>query len=160
MEDDFDSDYEDVCPICNVNMYKDCLAGKHMCRIVVTFTCCGKWTSYSGRYNVEEGRVMGQRCKQCGADGKASKKWTLADGLGGGGETKPHRSELCEACARYGNCRGVFFDPFQMAMAVQMHTGRPATWQRHQRTDLWVTEVDGAIVVLQPHVFVSQAWDG
>lgn len=153
-----DEDEDEVCHICWKSIRRDLLGGKHMCRIVVQFTCCGKWTSHSGRYNVEEGRVMGQRCQRCGHYGQPSKKWSFAKehiAVDGEDSKKAHREDLCEACERYGNCRGAFFDPFQMAMAVQAYTGRPAQWSRYQGSDLWITEVDRQIVVLRPHVFLS-----
>ncbi|CAE7567044.1 unnamed protein product [Symbiodinium natans] len=118
------------CPVCKKSLSEDRLSGKHMCKIVATFHCCGKWTSHSGRHNLEEGRVMGQRCKQCGEYGTPSEKFMLADGFSGDGfEKKPHRGDLCEACERYGNCRGVFSNPFEISMAMQLMYDQPAQWR-------------------------------
>eukprot|EP00930_Biecheleria_cincta_P037821 TRINITY_DN25996_c0_g1_i1.p1 TRINITY_DN25996_c0_g1~~TRINITY_DN25996_c0_g1_i1.p1 ORF type:complete len:424 (+),score=67.26 TRINITY_DN25996_c0_g1_i1:49-1320(+) len=143
------------CPICKKGLTQDRLGGKHMCRIIASFKCCSKWTSHAGRYNLEEQRVMGQRCKRCGQEGLPLDDWQLAGEMAFGGDEKPHRSELCEACDRYGNCRGAFFDPFQISMAVETITGQPANWQAHARGHIWTTHIQNEIIVLQPHVHMS-----
>ncbi|CAJ1388344.1 unnamed protein product [Effrenium voratum] len=149
----------ELCEICSKPWGQDRVGGKHMCRIVVSFHCCAsKWTSMAARYNHEEARVMGQKCKKCGNYGKPSDKWQLADNVMPGEGTKPHRSELCETCEKYGNCRGAFSDPFVVASALEMYCGWPARWQKHGAAAVWTAKVEDAIVVLQPHVHVAEYW--
>mmetsp|Transcript_142403 Transcript_142403/g.262456 ORF Transcript_142403/g.262456 Transcript_142403/m.262456 type:complete len:414 (-) Transcript_142403:192-1433(-) len=146
----------DRCSICNKSLSQDRLGGKHMCKIIASFKCCSAWTSHSGRYNVEEDRVMGQRCQRCGSQGVALDNWQLAkDEPSAGDIERPHRSELCEACDLYGNCRGAFFNPFEMAVAVESILGNPPQWELNAGGNLWTTEVRNEVVVLQPHVHVS-----
>lgn len=148
---------DDKCHICDKSLYQDLLSGKHMCKVVVTFECCGTWVSHSGRYNVQEGRIMGQRCKKCGEYGDPWENFQLADDASiGEGPQKAHRGDLCEACERYGNCKGVFSNPFEIAMAMELLYDQPAQWTRHKEGNLWLTEVEDVVVVLQPHVFASR----
>jgi len=145
----------DICPICKKSVKLDRLGGKHMCKIIVTFRCCSKWTSHAGRYNPEEKRVMGQRCQRCNAMGVAASDWKLAKDSMVGDVEKPHRSELCESCDLYGNCRASFSDPFQMTMAIRAHTQEAVVWRGHSSGNLWMTTVGDQMVVLQPHVHTS-----
>jgi len=151
-----------VCHVCGKPLSTDLLGGRHHCRVVAQFRCCGKWTSQRARYDPVEERVMGQRCERCRQFG-AIVTWQVYDDASHSyDERQPHRSHLCEACDRYGNCGGAFFDPFMMSMAIRMYTGlAEVQWQRHRGEDLWSAEVNGSNVVLQPHVFASRhAWEG
>ena len=158
------SSYGGECRICWKTLSDDLLGGKHHCRIVAEFQCHGTladgswcsgwWTSQKARYNLEEERVMGQRCERCREFGVVQDWWVSDDAPVAGDPSKPHRSYLCEACDRYGNCAGAFFDPFTMTMAIRLYTHLGVVhWTRHPDGDLWTTTVNGSHVVLQPHVF-------
>ena len=65
-------------------------------------------------------------------------------------------SHLCEACDRYGNCMGAFFDPLMMTFAVRLYTKASAVlWEPDEAEELWTTQVEGCVLVLQPHVHQS-----
>lgn len=144
------------CHVCGLSLRTNLLGGRHCCRIVATFQCCGRWTSQRARYDANEERVMGQKCQRCQEWGEVV-EWELSDDQtgtsAGGDETREHLSNLCEACDRYGNCTGVFYDPFIMTLAVQnVLPGRKVHWETDGRGEVWTTQVEGCVLALQPHV--------
>jgi len=148
----------DDCLVCWKSLSSNLLGGKHHCLVVAEFKCCGKWTSQRARYEPNEERVMGQRCERCREFGSVV-SWQLCDDAPASfnEEARPHRSHLCEACDRYGDCTGAFFDPFTMSMAISMYTGLDGVpWQRYHGADIWSAEVSGSNVLLQPHVFAPR----
>jgi len=120
---------DDLCPFCDRPESSARLAGQHRCRVVATFRCpqCqSQWSSKQARFNPEEERVLGQKCKTCDQLGELL-RWNFSDAPYGGSEgsereRKPHRSDLCEACSRFGNCQGAFFEPFIISSAIALLT--------------------------------------
>lgn len=146
-----------TCHVCHRSLQQDHLGGQHHCRIVASFSCCGRWTSQRARYILHEDRVMGQKCQTCGKWGTPI-SWQLSTDSPGSGVPgdRAHLSHLCEACDRYGNCMGVFVDPFMLNLAVRSETGqRSVNWVQDKSRELWTTKMKGCVLVLVPHVHQS-----
>lgn len=146
------------CHACGLSRRSNLLGGKHYCRIWATFRCCGRWTSQRARYDADEERIMEQRCQRCQRSGTVE-AWDFATfASGDADERRAHMSDLCEACDRYGNCTGAFYDPFMMTLAVKSFLGESCVhWEQDELQELWTTEVEGCVLVLQPHVHQSRA---
>jgi len=70
-----------------------------------------------------------------------------------------HQSELCDACREFGNCTGVFYDPFILTTALQIVSGSDVTWKAFnaEMPELLIADMPmmpDLQVVLQPHVYV------
>merc|ERR1719285_587776 len=160
---DWAEDTEDKrCPICYVSVMRNRLGGIHACRLVAKFKGCQRWCSKFGhsweskaaRYDVAGKRPMKQRCEKCNEFGKCF-KWDIADPdqLAGKqpNDRRAHMHSLCEACDRYGNCLGVFHEPFALNSAIQLLTGQRAEWEQWEEG--LVAKVGSSWVTLKVHVF-------
>jgi hypothetical protein len=128
-----------------------------MCHVTATFRCqqCNaQWLSVRARFDPEEERVLGQQCKACQQFGEEL-RWQFSDVPAGGDEgqeRKPHRSDLCEACDRFGNCQGAFFEPLIMSSAISLLTKQSSTrWATSG--DVLVANAGQHAVAMLPHVF-------
>ena len=122
------------------------------------------WSSKRGRFDPDEGRVMGQKCEGCGAVGEAinhnfhEAQFQSDDRTAE--EPRPHRADLCEACDLYGNCQGAFFDPFVMASGIDLLTGVATPWVRSGDTMVAAVRIPDLgllAVAMLPHVAVEQS---
>ena len=119
---------EDACEWCGCSKASSHLAGSHLCRVMAQFcceSCSSKWWSVQARFDPQQERVLGQKCKFCELHGLVL-AWCFSepqDVLNSG--TKYHRSDLCEACGRFGNCQGAFFEPFIMSAAIELLARKP-----------------------------------
>lgn len=150
-----------MCDFCEKPIDSAHLGGKHRCHVTASFRCpgCrGQWSSVQARFDPEEQRVLGQKCQHCQSSGDVV-RWQfsdLPDKSNMGVERKPHRSDLCEACDSFGNCKGAFFEPFIMSTAIQLHTQQSeVTWARSG--DICVANAGRYIVAMLPHVFSGLA---
>eukprot|EP01062_Namystynia_karyoxenos_P065984 TRINITY_DN60006_c0_g1_i1.p2 TRINITY_DN60006_c0_g1~~TRINITY_DN60006_c0_g1_i1.p2 ORF type:complete len:473 (+),score=131.75 TRINITY_DN60006_c0_g1_i1:80-1420(+) len=145
----------------------DTVAGRHLCTVWAAFRCpkCGhEWTSGRAKYSYNTDEMMAQDCARCYARGRQvigdctkHRRLDADDGeqVDGGG---PHRPELCRTCVRYGDCRGVFYDPFTIDVSVQVHQAHEPRWEEEFRgadPDVSVFAEAGSGVVLMPHVYVE-----
>jgi hypothetical protein len=153
---------DDMCHFCKKPQSSALLAGKHKCHVTAMFRCpeCyGQWSSVQARFDPEEERVLGQKCKDCKQSGKVL-RYNFSDVPEGGEhevERKPHRSDLCEACGSYGNCQGAFFEPFIMSSAIALLTKQCGTqWARSG--DILVANAGLHSVAMLPHI--SSRLDG
>lgn len=151
---------DDECDFCKKPERSARLAGKHRCHVFATFRCpeCrGQWSSAQARFNPEEGRVLGQKCKDCEQLGDLQ-RWNFSDvpDGAGGGERKPHRSDLCEACNSFGNCQGAFFEPFVMSCAIALLTKQFET-QWATSGDILVANAGRYSVAMLPHISSGKA---
>lgn len=173
-----------LCERCNRPEDEDQLNGVHMCVVVATFVCpeCRySWTSYHGRLTPDS-EMMGQACRQCKGGGEAKDWRPLTEGEkdGSGGQEREwgekqgggsssggrlrgsgmHQSELCTACREYGNCMGVFYDPFVLTTALSMVTDKRVLWRIFSKDlpELLIADLGSSYsnmqVCLQPHVYV------
>merc|ERR1719443_2319784 len=154
---DDDDDDGDCCEFCQLPLNSALLGGRHMCHIKCTFRCpeCrGQWSSVQARFDPAEERVLGQKCQACQQFGDEL-QWWFSDAPAAASEArerKPHRQELCEACDRFGNCKGAFFEPFVMSSGIALHAGRPGTqWVAHG--SVLVANAGPFSVAMLPHVF-------
>lgn len=153
-------DGEELCCFCEHPLSTARLGGKHRCHVTGTFRCPGCWSQWSSaqaRFDPEEERVLGQKCKECQEFGQVIRYQFCEAPVGReeAGERKPHRIDLCEACDRFGHCQGAFFEPFVMSSAVALHAGMTGTqWAKHDRT--LVTDAGRYAVAMLPHVFFCQ----
>lgn len=151
----------DECRFCHKPERSALLAGKHRCHVFATFRCpqCrSKWSSVQARFNPEEERVLGQKCKDCQNDGDLQ-DWHFSDapdGADDGRERKPHRSDLCEACSMFGNCKGAFFEPFIMSCAIALLTKQFET-QWATSGDVFVANAGRYSVAMLPHISSGKA---
>lgn len=162
-EPDSDPD-DDLCEFCNRPTRSAQLAGKHRCRVTASFRCqdcrC-KWSSVQARFDPEQGRVLGQKCKDCQQIGEImSWQFEVPDKEikinESSGERKPHRSDLCEACGCFGNCQGAFYEPFIMSSAITLLTKRSTTtWGTFG--DALIASAGRYSVAMLPHVFFRSA---
>merc|ERR1719336_3333718 len=120
--------------------------------------CHGRWSSVQARFDPEEERVLGQRCKDCQQFGDVItyQFCAPASGTPKADERKPHRSDLCEACSRFGNCQGAFFEPFVMSSAIALLMGRAETkWSRSGSA--FVADAGRFAVAMLPHAYDTAA---
>jgi len=164
---------KEICQTCGKSTEDDQLCGKHMCVVRATFTCqnCNhSWSSYRGRLrsdNSSERQLIAQMCAQCSGDGIGT-DWHANDER----DKRPasesdysstskgmHQSELCGACREYGNCKGLFYDPFIHTTALGMCTGKAVKWSPHsdEMPELLIADLGPEFsklqVYLQPHVY-------
>lgn len=160
-------DQKQICNVCGRGTDEDQLSGTHMCVVNATFQCleCGNtWSSFHGRRR-PDGELMGQKCSRCKGQGQ-EKDWRIVtqaerdevrdrfrDQMGG----KMHHSELCDACRTFGNCMGVFHDPFVITMALTLCTSQHVQWASfsHDMPELLIANMDNKQVCLQPHVYLA-----
>lgn len=151
----------DLCPFCDRPESSARLAGQHRCRVVATFRCSrcqSQWSSKQARFNPEEERVLGQKCKTCDKLGELL-RWNFSDVPDGGSEgsereRKPHRSDLCEACSRFGNCQGAFFEPLIISSAIALLTKQSGVrWAKSG--DVLLANAGTYSVAMLPHIFCS-----
>jgi len=149
---------DNMCHFCKKSESSARLAGKHRCHVTATFRCSecrGQWSSVQARFNPEEERVLGQKCKACQQSGDLV-RWDFSDVPDGGNkenenERKPHRSDLCEACGSFGNCQGAFFEPFIMSSAIMLLTKQCGThWAASG--DVLVANAGFYSVAMLPHI--------
>jgi len=149
---------DDLCEFCEKPESSARLAGRHRCHVSATFKCTecrSRWSSVQARFNPEEERVLGQKCKDCQQSGDVL-RWNFSDMPNGDNETdkhvrKPHRSDLCEACGSFGNCQGAFFEPFIMSSAIALLTKRcKAQWATSG--DILVANAGPFSVAMLPHI--------
>jgi len=142
-------------------------------RLVATFQCanrsCGNtWTSHHARLRPDQQTVMGQDCSKCGQAGIVKEwrphekeqydqgGWKRQQGQG------MHLSRLCDACREFGNCMGVFYDPFVLTTALSLVSGQPVQWKSFsaEMPELLIADLGAQYrdlqVCLQPHVYVAQ----
>eukprot|EP00929_Paragymnodinium_shiwhaense_P016023 TRINITY_DN124143_c0_g1_i1.p1 TRINITY_DN124143_c0_g1~~TRINITY_DN124143_c0_g1_i1.p1 ORF type:complete len:445 (+),score=50.81 TRINITY_DN124143_c0_g1_i1:63-1397(+) len=152
----------ELCGFCEEPESSARLAGTHACHVTATFRCPGcasTWSSVQARFSPDDERVFGQKCKSCQRVGEVLRH-EFCGAPGGGDERdassrKPHRSDLCEACGSFGNCKGAFFEPFVMSTAIALLTKQgKTTWAASG--DVLVASADRYAVAMLPHV-VSDA---
>lgn len=158
------------CQICGRSKDDDLLNGQHMCVVCATFQCTDcrySWTSHHGRLKPDGSTLMGQQCMKCRGRG-VSVEWRVVnrqereyDQDRGPSERNKgaHQNELCDACREFGNCTGVFYDPFILTTALQIVSGSDVTWKAFNADmpELLVADMPtypDLQVVLQPHVYV------
>jgi len=165
----------DLCSLCRRPKEEDMLNGVHMCIVFATFSCqeCRySWTSHHGRLRPDGESLMGQECSRCKGRGLA-KDWKIndknrdqgerrdredRDGGGGDKQRGMHQSDLCEACQTYGNCMGVFYDPFVLTTALGMLCGQQISWRpfSDMYPELLIADCGPDMqVCLQPHVHIA-----
>eukprot|EP00449_Zooxanthella_nutricula_P044563 CAMPEP_0198594656 /NCGR_PEP_ID=MMETSP1462-20131121/140916_1 /TAXON_ID=1333877 /ORGANISM="Brandtodinium nutriculum, Strain RCC3387" /LENGTH=365 /DNA_ID=CAMNT_0044326273 /DNA_START=1 /DNA_END=1095 /DNA_ORIENTATION=- len=132
-----------LCETCGRSTQENQLKGVHMCVVFAVFQCeeCRySWSSYHGRLRPDK-EMMGQQCKQCKGQGTA-KDWRPVsesdkerqrdnrqwNSNSGGTRFGMHQSELCDACREFGNCMGVFYDPFILTTALSLVSGQQVKW--------------------------------
>jgi len=111
---------------------------------------------------------MGQQCSRCNGQGLA-KDWRVVPNEGPDPQdsgNRPqygmHQSELCDACREFGNCMGVFYDPFVLTTALSLVSGSYVQWKSfsEEMPELLVADLGPQFkdlqVCLQPHVYVAQ----
>jgi len=162
------------CEVCGKSKDDDQLSGIHMCVVFATFHCpeCRySWTSYHGRLRPDHETLMGQQCSRCNGQG-VSKDWRVVsnegpnqNGSGNRAQHGMHQSELCDACQQFGNCMGVFYDPFVLTTALSLVSGQYVQWKpfSEEMPELLVADIGPQLrdlqVCLQPHVYVAQPQD-
>jgi len=153
---------DDLCHCCEKPESSARMAGKHRCYVSATFrcgACCSNWSSVQARFDPEEERVLGQKCKACERPGDVI-RWNFSDmpegdKEGSKRERKSHRSDLCEACSSFGNCQGAFFEPFIMSSAIALLTKQGRTsWATSG--DIVVSNAGRYSVAMLPHISSSQ----
>ena len=123
-------------------------------RVTAQFRCNGcssRWSSVQARFDPQEERVLGQKCKCCEVQG-AILNWQFSEPdfeQKPDGERKHHRTDLCEACSKFGNCQGAFFEPFIMSSAIEMVASKPR-W--YSCGSALVAQAGSFFVTLLPHV--------
>jgi len=141
------------------------IMGRKVCASFQCVSCKHKWTTFHARLQPDGETIMGQSCVKCGEKGQAT-EWHVADNRrehqerdsSGGGM---HVSSLCDACVRFGNCMGTFYDPFVLTTALHLITGQFVQWKAFAPDvpELLVAdlgpEFEDQYVCLQPHVFVG-----
>jgi len=149
---------DSMCDFCEKPESSALLAGKHRCHVAATFRCSecrAQWSSVQARFDPEDERVLGQKCKACQQSGDLL-RWNFCDvpdrGDEGARERKPHRSDLCEACGSFGNCQGAFFEPFIMSSAIALLTKQSSTYWATSG-DVLVANAGRHSVAMLPHVF-------
>jgi len=161
-----------LCQICGRSKNDDLLNGQHMCVVCATFQCTDcryQWTSHHGRLKPDGSTLMGQQCMKCRGRG-SSVEWRVVNrqeresnqdrGPAGDRTNKgSHQNELCDACREFGNCTGVFYDPFILTTALQIVSGSDVTWKAFnaEMPELLIADMPmmpDLQVVLQPHVYV------
>jgi len=163
-----------LCEICGKPKEDDQLSGIHMCIVCATFQCpdCRySWTSYHGRLRPDHETLMGQQCSRCNGQG-VSKDWRVVareDPDAGDSRKRAqhgmHQSELCDACREFGNCMGVFYDPFVLTTALSLASGQYVQWKAFsaEMPELLIADMGpqhtDLQVCLQPHVYVAQPQD-
>lgn len=138
-------------------------------RVFATFQCSGcgnSWTSYHARLRPDGETIMGQSCAKCMGSGRAM-DWRICEPneqQHQGGERKMqgmHQVELCEACREFGNCTGVFYDPFILTTALSIVSGQYVQWKAFSADmpELLIADLGPQCsdlqVCLQPHVYVA-----
>jgi hypothetical protein len=74
-----------------------------------------------------------------------------------------HMNELCDACREFGNCSGVFYDPFVLTTALSIMTDTEVRWKSFSSSmpELLVADLGPGYselqVCLQPHVYVPSS---
>jgi len=153
-----------ACKRCGRPEEEDQLSGVHMCVVYANFQCrrCNySWASHHARLRPDE-TLMGQQCSRCASAGVA-KEWkpnTRGDdeSRGQGGM---HQSRLCDACREFGNCMGMFYDPFVLTTALSLVSGHFVQWHpfSEEMPELLLAdlgkEFSGVQVCLQPHVYTA-----
>jgi len=161
------------CTTCGKPSDDDQCGGEHLCQVQATFECaeCGHtWTSHQGRLRPGDRNLIGQMCARCSGEG-VGKDWKVPNdnhqdwdtysqqSRGKGGQ---HQSQLCGACRAYGNCMGIFYDPFIVTTALALYTGSQIKWIPHSQElpELLVADLGDACqhlqVCLQPHVYIPE----
>ena len=155
-------DDDEDCEWCGCSKKSAQLAGRHHCKVTAQFCCSecsSKWSSVLARFDPREERVLGQKCKSCEVHG-VLEKWRFSEAAidpKPGSERKPHRSDLCEACYRFGNCQGAFFEPFIMSSAIEMTTRQHKT-QWYRSGNALVAEAGNRFhVAMLPHVVCAES---
>jgi len=163
-----------LCQICKKSVEDDQLAGEHMCVVSGSFQCteCGNsWTSYHARLKPDGETLSGQSCSKCQSPGYC-KEWRLAprddDDTQNYGHNETnrrskgmHQSALCHPCLEFGNCMGMFYDPFVLTHALSLVTNQMVQWRGFSETmpELLVADLgpqfEDLQVCLQPHVYIS-----
>jgi len=152
-----------TCDFCEKPESSAHMGGRHKCRVTATFRCpeCrSQWSTAQARFDPEEERVLGQKCKECHQSGDLL-RWNFSDTSDGGNqktnhERKPHRSDLCEACGNFGNCQGAFFEPFIMSSAIALLMKQCAT-QWAKSGDILVANAGLHAVAMLPHISSGSA---
>eukprot|EP00928_Gymnodinium_smaydae_P040943 TRINITY_DN27725_c0_g1_i1.p1 TRINITY_DN27725_c0_g1~~TRINITY_DN27725_c0_g1_i1.p1 ORF type:complete len:771 (-),score=178.85 TRINITY_DN27725_c0_g1_i1:206-2398(-) len=172
-----------LCPCCGRRKDENLLEGRHFCKVLAYYRCpdcSGQWSSFNARLDPDNQNVSLQRCMQCRSLGKVERfnvdvgsrereqglwnywKGGSESGRGGG----MHKSDLCEACQRYGSCMGIFLDPFILKAALCLHTSTMVRWQPYSadvpellvaRYPCFSQTAQTMQVCIQPHVQTAAA---
>ena len=139
------------------------LGGKHHCHVWAAFVCtnrkCGSsWNSKQGKYDPRTEYLLGQNCKTCGTLGNGrvtnySPEPVEPDPYK---EKAPHRSDLCEACTWYGNCMGLFSEPFGVHAGLVMQGYKTIQWKM-VNGQLEARCGNNRCIVILPHVFEERS---
>jgi hypothetical protein len=162
------------CPICHKSMEEDNLKGQHMCVVFGFFQChqCrSTWTSYHARLKPDHETIMNQQCSRCQCNGVV-KDWRVIESKDEehyqtrSQKSGMHQSELCDACREFGNCMGVFYDPFVLTTALSLVSGQYVQWRSfsEEMPELLIADLGPSYkdlqVCLQPHVYMAPDEDG
>eukprot|EP01062_Namystynia_karyoxenos_P050193 TRINITY_DN38918_c0_g1_i1.p1 TRINITY_DN38918_c0_g1~~TRINITY_DN38918_c0_g1_i1.p1 ORF type:complete len:372 (+),score=109.52 TRINITY_DN38918_c0_g1_i1:94-1116(+) len=155
-----------VCEYCGRD---DMIGRRHLCTLWANFKCSScrhQWYSHRAKYDVEKDEFLGQLCGRCKDGGHERAGRVTRSGphdeapSGRFSSNRPHRADLCLTCIHFGDCRGIFFDPFTVDVALQMQwklTEQPE-WRAVEGEDGNVTvfvahRSEDDYVILVPHVY-------
>lgn len=162
---------EELCWICKKPKSIKNQDGVHRCMVKCRFSCytCGnRWGSGCAWIKPDTQEIKSQLCGQCGNSGTADSKWepheiNHSKQMNTDVE-KQHRSDLCQACREWGDCRSNFLQPNVVNGAIALACGaRNMHWYADASDESIKTKLiyngHENTVVIEPFVNVRYDYD-